>query len=310
MLVLDFAEWRLDDGAWNPPEEIYRLNTILRKRLALPEWQARGRQTWTMPTPKENHQLQYRFTFTSETTLCNAKLAVEHPDASSFALDGVPMLINDCGFWTDESIRTLALPELPSGKHTLSITTQYNENTILERLFILGDFNVALNGTKAVLQPPRRILHWGDLTTQGLPFYGGNVTYHASFSINEPMELHIAFPRQIPQNPKCLNAPLAQKYDDGISFKGILLGVSVDDAPMQKVAFPPFILKLGEMEAGAHRIDITLFGHRYNCFGAFHRIDRIAINPACWFPKDEFFSKEYQLAPFGIIAAPLILHAF
>ena len=47
-----------------------------------------------------------------------------------------------------------------------------------EWCYILGDFGVKVRGARSVLTRPPETLAFGSVVPQGLPFYGGNITYH------------------------------------------------------------------------------------------------------------------------------------
>lgn len=82
------------------------------------------------------------------------------------------------GWYVDHAIRTVPLPEVREGENVLELCLPFAQRTQLESLYLLGDFDVQLAGVRAVLTPPRREIGFSSLTMQGMPFYGGNVTYH------------------------------------------------------------------------------------------------------------------------------------
>jgi len=58
----------------------------------------------------------------------------------------------------------------------------------------------------------------------------------------------------------------------------------------------------------SHKLDLTLFGHRQNAFGANHLCGRIAwTGPNAWRTDGENFSYDYLLSAVGIMRSPLIL---
>ena len=310
-LVLDLPEWRLGDGDWQPREELHRLNTRVREALHLPPVEHRGRQAWAVPPDPEGVPLSLRFTFQSQGVFRQLHLALEEPKAWRITLgDGraaVPLQETD-GFWVDAALATIPLPPLPPGIHTLTLTRDYTASTTLERAFLLGDFAVRLDGTDAAILPSVRHLHWGDWTIQGLPFYGGNLTYHATFFLSEPLAQAAL---RLPAHTSALAAdrPFACQEIDGASFSGALVGVTLNGQPAGDIAFAPFELALGPLKAGRHALDLTLYGHRYNAFGAFHQLGRTPVCPRCWFPDDPLHTREYRLRAMGILAAPIIVQA-
>ena len=92
-------------------------------------------------------------------------------------------------------------------------------------------------------------LAFDKLETQGLPFYGGNVTYHLEVEANGALSV------------------------TATNYYGALIGVSVDGADNGRIIYPPYTLLAEDIGSGTHKVDITLYGHRFNAFGAVHLTD-------------------------------------
>ena len=91
-------------------------------------------------------------------------------------------------------------------------------------------------------------------------------------------------------------------------FSGTLIGVAVDGKAAGEIAFAPFECPLGELAAGPHVVDLTLYGHRANSFGVIHLAFRIPwIGPQAWRTEGDQFCYEYQIRPLGITMSPRIL---
>ena len=103
MLLLDQAEYRMDNGPWQPREEVLRVDNLLREALGYPLKMAAFPQPWTLHGQgrREEHRLGLRFTVRSQLALEGVKLAVERPQALRSAgmaslspvspTDGLPM---------------------------------------------------------------------------------------------------------------------------------------------------------------------------------------------------------------------------
>ncbi|MBQ4603475.1 MAG: hypothetical protein IJB16_02635, partial [Clostridia bacterium] len=123
----------------------------------------------------------------------------------------------------------------------------------------------------------------GSILCQGLPFYGGNITYH-------------------------LEAEGEAFAIEATRYRGALISVSVDGETKGKIVYPPYHLEISGLSEGKHKVDVTLFGHRYNSFGAVHLTD---INhawhgPDAWRSNEERWSYEYVFREVGILARPVI----
>jgi hypothetical protein len=280
-LLLDCAEWRWNDEPWQPQMEILRLDNAIRKRLSLPLRSGRSVQPWAdrEPAPVLG-TLRLRFTVRSDVFIAHPSFAMERSGDVACAIDGSRVALQDAGFFVDESIRTHALPGLSAGAHTIELAFDFTRRTELEWCYLLGDFGVRLAGRHATLTAPVRTLAWGDWTTQGLPFYTGNITYHATRpAVTSEARLHL---------PK---------------FACPLIDL-VEGDRTSPVAFAPFVAPLH----GAMHIDLVAYGHRFNAFGCVHHADEHLawVGPAAWRSSGALWQDEFALKRMGILAAPII----
>lgn len=285
VLLLDQAEWRLDDGDWRPAEEILRIDNLARRQLNLPLRGGRIAQPWTDTDPAPAvATLQLRFVIRSEVTVAAPQLALENAAQVSIRLNGQPVESNITGWWVDEAIQTVRLPDLPAGEHELLLSIPFGRKTDVEWCYLLGDFGVRLAGRHATLTAPVRSLAWGDWTPQGLPFYAGNVTYHCTYTA--------------PGRRTLLEVP---------HFRNPLLSVALDGKPAGRIAFAPYQLDLGALD-GQHRLDITAYGNRHNAFGPLHHTNEKLswVGPAAWRSEGTAWSYEYHFKRMGVLAAPIV----
>ena len=289
VLLLDQAQWRINDDPWQPLEEVLRLENFARAKLGLDAKSGHIVQPWADQEPiKTLGRVSLKFVIHTDVPLTGASLAVEDAKDWSIELDGqrVPSAIT--GWWTDEAIHTVSLPHLSAGSHELVISIDYSRKTNIEWCYLLGDFGVEVRGRDARLIPPVRTLAFGDWTNQGLPFYGGNVTYHATCH-GAGGSNAIAIP----------------------NFSAPLLSVDFDGKPAGKIAFDPYRVDLGPVAPGQHAVDITAFGNRANCFGQVHNCANPLFykwwGPESWRTTGELWAYEYQLRPMGILVAPQVL---
>jgi hypothetical protein len=277
----------LDNGAWEPVEEILRLDNLVRARLGLPPRGGRIAQPWTdSDAAPVLATLPLRVSVRSDVDVERPALALEDADGVTIDLDGVRVRSDPTGWWVDEAIRTVPLAPLTAGRHELMLTVPFTRKTNVEACYLLGDFGVTVAGRDARITTPVRELPFGDWTSQGLPFYGGNVTYHCTIVGDGESEFHI----------------------EASKFTNPLLAVELDAWPVGKIAFAPFQLSLGVLPRREHRLDITAFGNRANTFGPLHNANENVtwIGPAAWRHTGANWSYEYQLTRAGILAAPII----
>lgn len=288
VLLLDLAEYRLDDEPWQPVEEILRLDNALRRRLGWPLRMEAQAQPWVAPPTMPTHTLSMRFHIQVDHPVAAPLLALDNAAATRITLNGAVVPSAIAGWWVDEDIQTVALPPLGTGTHTLVLTLPYSPLSSPEWCYLLGDFGVALAGRHARIIAPVRSLAFGDWTRQGLPFYAGNVTYHLTFDGSDA-ELAFHAPR----------------------FAAPLLTVDCDGKRAGAIAFAPYQLALGRVAPGLHTLDITAYGSRVNAFGCVHNASREIgwYGPNAWRSDGDDWAYEYQLRPAGILTAPHMLRA-
>lgn len=277
VLLLDRARYSLDGEELSTPKQILLLDNELRHRLG---WLPRAEnmyQPWAMP-PAPSHTLHLYYRFTSQAPLKEILLGIEAPEEQMVLLNGKKGELL-ASYYVDKSIRLIRFRDLPAGESRLILRRSFTPKTNLETLYLLGDFDVR-DGN---LVPPGAELSVGDLCSQGMPFYTGNLEY--TFEPVVPVGGRFAL--RLPN----LKAPLAEASVDGGPAVSILAGSPVE---------------LGHLCAGSHILKITLYGNRFNGFGALHNADSHLIwcGPDSYRTKGENWTDEYRLRPTGLLAAP------
>lgn len=285
VLVLDMAEYALDDGEYRPKEEVLRLVMRLRRELGIPVG-VKTAQPWTRPPETPSHRLRLRFAIHSEQQVEGVELALEQPEKTLIIWDGQPLEKSDAGYYVDESIRKIPLPVISVGDHLLELEAPLGRYTVHENAYLLGDFGVRVTGSACVLTAPVRQLAFGDIVPQGLPFYGGNIDYHIPVEGNgRDLLVHVSH------------------------YRGALVGVSLDGRRAGSIIFDPYTLRIPDVPAGPHRLTLTLFGNRYNMFGELHLADDTLTwhGPDAWRTEGDAWSYEYVFKPTGILKSPVII---
>ena len=281
VLLLDIAEYALNDGAYRAPEEILRLENVLRKEVG---WALRGNaiaQPWVEKDESTPHTIRLRYSFTSEIPVSGAFFATENTNAAVM-LNGENAVLTD-GWYVDKCIRKFALPAIRVGVNTIETVVPYGKKTDIEACYLLGDFGVRVEGVQCTVTPPVKALAFGDITRQGLPFYGGNLTYH--------MEVETASDELL----------IAATY-----YRGHLLRAAVDGKDAGIIAYAPYTVTVKGLAPGRHKVDLTYFGSRVNTFGQLHRTDRTNQwwGPGSWRETGASWTYEYKLWEQGVLKAP------
>lgn len=286
VLVLDMAEYKLDEGEWREKEEILRLDNVFRRELGYPQRADAYAQPWIYGERKYEHRIALRFTVLSEIEMDEVKLALENAEITDLTWNGQKVSHEISGYYVDKQIKTVTLPNLVKGKNVLELQMPYHAGVDVEAMYLLGDFGVSVKGQLAVVTAPVRMLAFGDICNQGLPFYGGNLIYHLPIGIQESGNLSV----QIPQ------------------FRSPLIDVSLDGKQSKKLFKSPYQVNFEEVEKGTHILELKLFGNRRNTFGQLHNCSgsEFWCGPNAWRSTGASWAYEYQLTKTGILSSPSV----
>lgn len=282
VLLIDTAEYKLNDGEFNPIEEILRLDESVRKTLNYPKADGWGVQPWALPDNKPENYVTLKYQFESADEIDGVYIAGE--EATSIIFNDKAVDLTPIGYYVDKSIKKYNLGTIKKGLNEILITTPITHRISIEYYYILGDFSVSINGSvKTVSKKPNKI-GFSDITRQGLPFYGGNVIYSAEIT-----------------TPNC-------DIDIRINrYRGALIKVFVDGAQKGVIAYPPYKLKVLNLSSGKHKIEIVCYGNRVNTFGPIHDSSyKTYVSPSAWYTQGYAFSYDYEPKPTGIISSPVI----
>ena len=240
-----------------------------------------------------------KYTFESEIDYDGAFLATEDADVCKIIFNGEKVENITLGYFTDKSIEKIPLPHIKKGTNELVITYPIGPRANAENCFILGDFDVKCDGVVKTITPKTEKISFGDIVSQGMPFYGGNIVYKTEFEAPEDCNVVV-------------NTSV---------YKGALVKVKMDGEDVGVIAYSPYDVTVNNVKKGKHTVEFTLFGNRINSFGALHLTDTKAewFGPDAWvknaklsswwkadFVKYPVWQYEYTLKPNGILASPII----
>ena len=104
-----------------------------------------------------------------------------------------------------------------------------------------------LSCEKTIIAPTETI-GFSSITNQGMPFYGGNITYI--------MEL---------ETTKCCCISIKAS-----NYRGAAIKAAIDGKSAGIIAYAPYKVMAENIKPGKHKIELTLYGNRYNTFAALH----------------------------------------
>jgi len=286
VLVLDMAEYAFNDEAWQAKDEILRVDNLFRKQLGYPMRMQSLAQPWTLaPAEASGNILSLRYTINSEISLDEVFLALENAEGTEVIWNGTQIKSPANGYYVDLSIHKLSLPGLKIGQNELILRINFEQRTNVENCFLLGQFGVNIAGSTATITKYPDSLMFGDITRQGLPFYGGNLTYNCRvYSHGGSVKLEASY------------------------FRSPVLSVKVDGKDVGYIAYAPYIIDLGNLTEGWHEVEITSYGNRINTFGTLHNADEKMhwVGPNAWRTEGHEWSYEYMLQASGVLKAPRV----
>ncbi|MBQ9113207.1 MAG: hypothetical protein IJY08_06470 [Clostridia bacterium] len=282
VILLDMAEYSLDGKVYMPREEILRIDTLCREKLGLCSLTGKlSPQPWSV-TDECAHKLYLRFRFYSEKT-ADCRLAFER--AERIWLNGGEVGLVSDGWYVDRDIRTVSLPRLRVGENVLELETEIGKTYGAEPVYVIGDFNVRLEGTWATLTESAERIAFGSAVNGGMPFYGGSLSYFQDIDLCCDGELRVS----------------ANYYR--CAFVKVLL----DGKHVGNIILPPYEVRIPDVSAGKHTLELVAVGNRHNTFGSLHwGIEDPYYGPMHWHKYGDAYSREYRLRDFGIMKCPEI----
>ncbi len=281
VVVLDMPEWSLDGEHYEERLEMLRIDEKLRGKFGYPAADGHDVQPWCIEEEKIDVFPYLRFTVESE---IESECLLAYEGAEKVILNGKDVPVEEIGWFTDRAIKTMRLSMLKAGINTLIIRAPFGKRVSLENYFLLGRFGVKVAGAKYKIQQIDDKICFGDITRQGLPFYGGKLTYHCPISLLSAGDVSVHIKR----------------------YSGAVIEVSIDGKEQGIIAFEPCTLKLENISAGNHIIGLTICLTRVNCFTALHNSSGHRwIGPSYWYRRDDGWSNEYILYENGILCSPV-----
>ncbi len=277
-LFLDKAKWSVGD-AYHARLDLDLVTAKARKALGMPKYR-NDLQPWLREEGGEKKNVYLRFEVESEIAL-PAHLALEY-DEYELTVNGAPITAAPDGYYVDKAIRTIPI-DIVKGNNVIDVTVPLGEFDCLENLYLLGEFGVKLSGTKGRIVALPEKLSFRDINKQYMPFYGGKITYHTSFTSD------------------------GKRAEFFAPYASALLTVAVNGVE-KDILYAPYTASF-ETKKGENTLDITAYAHRESMFGAVHirRKFKRSDSPS-WYHKTSILYRvrRYVLDENGILAAPVI----
>jgi hypothetical protein len=290
--VLDRARWRLGSGAWRPQAEILKIDQALREELGLAQRGGQMVQPWYAKHVERPVlgllELGFEFDLDAAVTGGEMELALELPGLWQIRVNGTPLdPAGKRGWWVDTCFEKLPVPAaaLRAGRNEVQLTAEFRDGLDLEAIYLLGDFGVRVSGTDRTLSALPAMLDVGEVTTQGLPFYGGRIKY------------------RLPRLPSAFEEE--RTFVEAPGFEAACIVVEDASGAAGLIAWQPYEVELG---AGAERVAFDVVLTRRNTFGPLHALPLRAgaYGPGNFRTTGQNWTDEYVLYPAGLLQEPAV----
>ena len=276
VLVLDRAEYKIENGEWCDSEILVPLDRRLRKEnkydIALEPWACKD------VTVKE---VKLRFKVYSE---IDTYARICYESGYDATLNGETIDMTEDGWYVDFDIKKSSKFLLKSGENVITVKVPFSQKHHIENMYLIGDFGVRVLGGVAKIVSREPKIGFSSITYQGMPFYGGAVKYKSTV-ITGNCDMRIT----------CRD------------FNGALARVYVDGKDAGYIAFSPYSLTVRNVSAGKHTIEFKVYCNRENTFGRlYNRYPSGFYSTEEWYPDKFGLSREYCLENMGILHAPKI----
>jgi hypothetical protein len=197
----------------------------------------------------------------------------------------------DSGWWVDPAIRRVPIPAglVAKGRNVLEAECSFHDRLDIEALYLLGVFGVRVEGTRKTITGLPGKIGPGDLTRQGLPFYGGAVTLRIPVDRRPAAgeRLFVVLPK--------LSAACAK--------------AAVPGREPRMMAWQPYEADITEAVAAGGAFDLEVVLTRRNTFGPLHQVPLIdgAYGPGNFTTGGPTWSQAYMLLPAGLLEPPAVL---
>ncbi|MED5020810.1 glycosyl hydrolase [Paenibacillus chibensis] len=306
--VLDRVTYCLGNDETTAAMEILKADRQIRSAMQLPFRHGEMVQPWYQETYGENNLepcrplvLHYRFHIgcIPETPVF---LAIERPECFQIMINGKPLDGQDRGeWWVDRCFVKIPLPvgNLYEGENILDLRTMFHQHVPLEAVYLLGEFGVSIEDGACTLNKLPEKLDIGSVTLQGLPFYGGAITYHIGNELARFYE---------PYDVKAVNDSEETAFISFSSFEAACIKVR-QGKDEQLIAWQPYEKELNREKNALRELEAQLILTRRNTFGPLHQLPLLSASygPGNWTTEGEHFTETYALLPSGLLSAPRLV---
>ena len=152
--MLDMAKYSVDGEELQPIDEILKIDLAVREKFGFVKADGDDCQPWCIEKEVPTHFVNLEFEIESDVEVKDTYLAFE--EAVQIEFNGKSVDIDVIGWYVDESIKKIKLGAINRGINNLKVKVPITNRLSLENMFILGDFDVKIQGAKTKARENRR----------------------------------------------------------------------------------------------------------------------------------------------------------
>ena len=279
VLPLDYAKYSIDDKDLGYAEFL-KIDKAIREMFGLKERSANNCQPWFEEKFNKNYhkklgRVKLEYTFNADIVPPDAYLMLEDLPNASWEFNGEKLTKSkENAFVEDVCFSRYNLPKrlFSLGLNKITVAFDFTHACNLETVYLAGTFAVK---ERTLCAMPQKI-RFGDICTQGFPFYTGKITY------------------KLP-------------VKDGVyDIEHLDFGAACVASGENISAFMPFAIKKAVAKNGVLPLSAILL--RRNLWGPLHEIPKNHGNywSGSYRTENEKFTDEYQINQQGIFSMPKI----
>jgi len=285
-MTLDRCRLSINDepfGEWQP---VWKARREILRFFDLEKYQ--GIQPWALAEKdivlNEGNAVQLQFEFEVEKKPERIHLVMEEGFKFDLRVNGQNVnTVTDQWHWDRQFSRINIHDQVVEGGNVIQLRCNYQWDTEIEEVYLVGDFAVGTRGTKFRITREPAKLEPGDWGTQGYPFYSGSMIYQGEVELKtQPDRVYLL---------------------DVSKAKGSLCRVSVNEKDAGIVAWHPWRIDVTRLiENGRNTVAVEVVSTLRNTMGPLHHK---AKDDLSWVGPEQFVDEAnwtdvYNFAPYGI----------
>jgi hypothetical protein len=286
-VTLDFCRLSINNAPFGELQPVWKARREIQKFFGLDKYQ--GIQPWVLDDRKikldKENSVKLQFEFEVESRPLTIHIVLEEGFKFDVKVNGIQVETSTAEWhWDRRFSRVNIFDRVLEGTNTVELECAYQWDTEIEEIYLVGEFGVLARGDQrfTIVKEPA-MLERGDWTTQGYPFYSGNMIYRAQLEVAKRKD--------------------RTYFLDLSNVKCSLCGGGVNGHEVGLVGWHPWRLDVTRfLRTGDNCVEVEVVSTLRNTMGPLHHKAKDALP---WVGPEQFvdqanWTDEYHFAPYGI----------